>query len=182
MASRTPFIQNRSAHSSHWGLYDTFAELPNGTSGIIGVTNPFTLQAGDTAAVASAITDVFSGGLYYCLNPGTAGGGNALWVRYSDRSLSVTANAAVSADVNQVYVVPATNTTLTLSAGVNRTLSIKKNALNASTIAVTIIAGWTIEEAPGPLVLPNSGDPTTRRAWILAFDNAINNVSIIGAY
>lgn len=73
MATRTPSLQERSRVHSHWGVYDTAAELPNGPVNPLGLAQ-FSLEIGDIAYVVATTT------LYVCTSAGTAGGSDATWV------------------------------------------------------------------------------------------------------
>lgn len=71
MASRTPPLQSRSQFHSHWGSFASVGVLPN-TIGEVLQADKFVLQAGDLAYVEGA-------GTFTCVDPGTAGGGDAVW-------------------------------------------------------------------------------------------------------
>lgn len=72
MATRTPSLQERSRVHSHWGVYATGAELPNGSANPLASAH-FYLEEGDIAYVVATTT------LYVCTSKGSPSGGNATW-------------------------------------------------------------------------------------------------------
>lgn len=86
MAVRTPGLQPRSEYHAYWGVYPSRVGLPNGTGNILN-TVQFVLEAGDTAYVTGS-------GMYVCGGAGTAGGGDAAWLRVD------TATAAVDVEID----------------------------------------------------------------------------------
>lgn len=88
MASRTPPLQLRSQFTPYWGVYaDSFVSLPN-QSGNVLPANRFVLEAGDVAYSTEDARPAV------CINPGTAGGGDAEW-RLSDAGARFFANRSV---------------------------------------------------------------------------------------
>ena len=109
MATRTPGLQARSQYGSYWGQYANAAALPNASGNPL--ANPYfaQLEAGDTALVTGV-------GTFTCTNPGTLGGGDAVWITPpiddpnavidtdtydSGSSVYATSAAAVSVEVRQ---------------------------------------------------------------------------------
>lgn len=88
MASRTPPLQTRSQFGSYWGVFaDSFTSLPN-QSGNVLTAAQFVLEAGDTAYSTEDRRPCV------CVDPGTAGGGDAEW-RLSDAGTRFFANRSV---------------------------------------------------------------------------------------
>jgi hypothetical protein len=88
MPTRTPKLQQRSQYNPHWGVYANPGALPNASGAPLAAVD-FTLEAGDVAYVTS------TGGLYFCVTPGTAGGGDAVW-RRSNAPGTITLNGSVT--------------------------------------------------------------------------------------
>lgn len=81
MANRTPGLQQRSQYHRNWGNYTdggqttpANGDLPNQPSNALSNPEFSKLEAGDLAYVTT--TDA---GVYYCVSPGTVGGGDAVW-------------------------------------------------------------------------------------------------------
>ncbi len=81
MAVRTPGLQQRSQYHRNWGNYTdggqttpANGDLPNQPSNALANPEFSKLEAGDLAYVTT--TDP---GVYYCVSPGTVGGGDATW-------------------------------------------------------------------------------------------------------
>lgn len=74
MAARTPGIQSRSEYHAYWGVYATDTALPNASGNPIGAPEYAKLENGDVAYVTG------DGTRYVCQDPGTSGGGDAIWV------------------------------------------------------------------------------------------------------
>ena len=71
MATRTPPLQLRSQFGRDWGNYaDGVISLPNQSSNVLNATQPV-LEVGDRAFASSRVWE--------CLDPGTVGGGDAVW-------------------------------------------------------------------------------------------------------
>ena len=139
MARRTPGLQPRSQVHSYWGQFQyntsvppaTFAGrtgdvgsslLPNASVASSLTPSEFTkLEAGDTAATVDTTVAVDGAefGLWTCIDPGTVGVGNAVWVRMDNASLA----QQTIRDAHRIVVgipgvttgVPATDTLLNLS-------------------------------------------------------------------
>lgn len=86
MATRTPGAstsfptgQTRQQYQRNWGNYVSSATLPNAAGNIL-TTAQFKLEAGDVAYVATSAT---TGDQWLCVDAGTAGGGDAVWVMFS---------------------------------------------------------------------------------------------------
>ena len=72
MAGRTPRVQSRSGFHRDWGNYeDPASVLPNQPFNPLSFSEHEALEAGDVCWS--------SGSRYVCLDPGTAGGGDAIW-------------------------------------------------------------------------------------------------------
>lgn len=77
MATRTPGLQGRSEHHRNWGNFSAESLLPNAPGAPL-ATAQFALEAGDVAFVTGI-------GFCYCLDAGTAAGGDAVWQRLDSR-------------------------------------------------------------------------------------------------
>lgn len=72
MSTRTPPLQLRSQFGRDWGNYaNGVISLPNQSSNVLNAAQHPVLEAGDRAFATSRVWE--------CLDPGTAGGGDALW-------------------------------------------------------------------------------------------------------
>lgn len=77
MATRTPGLQTRSQFHRYWGAFaDGVSGLPNQAGNPL-VAAQFTLEAGDAAFNTGTVAG--APGEYVCFDPGTAGGGDAVW-------------------------------------------------------------------------------------------------------
>lgn len=77
MATNTPGLQQRSQYHGYWGVFaDATTGLPNQAGNPL-AANQFKLEQGDTAYHDGA--GVGPQGLYVCDDPGTVGGGDAVW-------------------------------------------------------------------------------------------------------
>lgn len=83
MANRTPGLQDRNQYHRNWGNYTdggqttpANGDLPNQPSNPLSNPEFSKLEAGDLAYVTT--TDA---GVYYCVSPGTVGGGDAIWTQ-----------------------------------------------------------------------------------------------------
>jgi len=84
MAITTPPLQQRSQYHRDWGNFTDPTngvagpgDLPNQGSNVLPAAQ-FTLEAGDIAYVDDSVSASFQG-RYHCTDPGTAGGGDAVW-------------------------------------------------------------------------------------------------------
>lgn len=81
MANRTPGLQPRNQYHRNWGNWTTWTslsvgDLPNQTLNVLSGPEYTKLEAGDLAYVTTT-----NPGVYYCVSPGTDGGGDAQWAQ-----------------------------------------------------------------------------------------------------
>lgn len=132
MSAGTP---NAAPFHSYWGRYATHGDLPNAAGNPLPATEHAKLESGDVAF------DIGSNALFFCIDPGTAAGGDAVWGGVTGAASSTFINVSGGA-LNTGHVVVATTggVTTTTTQGDTRVLGvITEGGPNGDEV---VIADW----------------------------------------
>lgn len=153
MASRTPGLQGRSQYHRDWGNFTALSLLPNASGAPLAAAD-FVLEAGDTAYV-----DVI--GFCYCVSPGGAGLGDAVWRRLDERIIRATSFSTLNYYEGLAGQLPG-GTTMTVAVWVrHRTLlTVGTDVYFFGTYRRFAGNGWAIgHDGLRPFVIITDGGP-----------------------